>query len=263
MNGSGESAPAYLPEMSWPDIEQALVRGAGVGLVVGSLEQHGPHLPTATDVYIPLAVLNAVAARVDMTVAAPFFYGYRSMPQTGGGEFFPGTLFLTGPTLERAVEEVVGQLLETGFRRALVLSWHWENMRVLWEALVEARAKSDREDAKLVLIDNPGQLIQQATIDAAFGADFKGWDVEHAALAETALMQYLHPQLVRQDRIADDEATEIVPYEVIPAPRERAPGSGVFAQASLATVEKGRMLFDSLVDAVEEIARKELGLPPR
>lgn len=267
MNHEGTPAVSdirvHLSEMSWPEIGAAVKRGAGVVLVVGSLEQHGPHLPTATDLYIPLAVANAVAENLDLMVAAPLTYGYRSMPQTGAGEFFPGTFWLSGPVLEQAVEQIVTQLIRTGFRRILLLSWHWENMRSLWEACITAHEIARAADAKIVLVDNPGQLITTDTTREVFGPSFQGWEVEHAALAETALMQHLRPHLVRSDQIRDDHAAELLPYEVIPASHERAPASGVFATASQATAEKGRTLFTNLVESIEAIARRELEVPSR
>ena len=42
-----------LAEMTWPEVEEAIGRGAGVVLPVGSTEQHGHHLPLSTDAVLP------------------------------------------------------------------------------------------------------------------------------------------------------------------------------------------------------------------
>jgi creatinine amidohydrolase/Fe(II)-dependent formamide hydrolase-like protein len=41
-----------LGELSWPEVEAAIARNAGVILPIGATEQHGPHLPLNTDVVL-------------------------------------------------------------------------------------------------------------------------------------------------------------------------------------------------------------------
>jgi creatinine amidohydrolase len=86
-----------ISEMTWTDYD-ARVRGESpvVLLPVGSLEQHGPHTPLATDTIIPTAISVAVAERIGGLVAPPIAYGYKSQPRTGGGNHFSGTTSLDG-----------------------------------------------------------------------------------------------------------------------------------------------------------------------
>lgn len=54
-----------LSEMTWPEVEEAISRGAGVLLPVGSTEQHGYHLPLATDAILATELAAAVAEDLD------------------------------------------------------------------------------------------------------------------------------------------------------------------------------------------------------
>jgi creatinine amidohydrolase len=180
------------------------------------------------------------------------------MPQTGGGEFFGGNLSVDGSVLGAFAEGVIAQIIRLGFTRVLLLSWHWENMRVLWEAGVRAYETVRNPDVTITVIDNPGQLISATTIARVFGEDFAGWDLEHASIAETSLMEWLYPDLVRAHLIVDDEPQGVVPYEVIPANRGRAPRSGVFGPATRASRDKGDLLARDLTEGIGEIISREL-----
>ena len=53
-----------LMEITQPEAERILRERGLVIIPTGSVEQHGPHLPTGTDYYAPLAIGRAVAPRV-------------------------------------------------------------------------------------------------------------------------------------------------------------------------------------------------------
>src|SRR5690348_287067 len=69
-----------IAEMTYPEVEAAIGRGAIALWSMGVIEQHGPHLPTATDVYIPSARLRAVKRLlaeegVESIIIPPFYWG--------------------------------------------------------------------------------------------------------------------------------------------------------------------------------------------
>ena len=127
--------------MTWPQVRDAIDRGAGVLLTVASTEQHGPHLPLGTDALTGHEIATRVADGLDLLVAPTFAYGARSRPFTGGGQRFPGTISLSGATLIAAVCDVVGELQRQGFRRIALMAHHMENQGFLYDA---ATRRSDR-----------------------------------------------------------------------------------------------------------------------
>ena len=61
-----------IEEMTWREIKQAMDAGKDtVILVAAAIEQHGPHLPTATDTIIGYAVAKAVAKKLGNALVAP------------------------------------------------------------------------------------------------------------------------------------------------------------------------------------------------
>ena len=84
---------------------------------------------------------------------------------------------------------------------------------------------------------------------------FPGWPAEHAAIMETSLVMALRPELVRTEKIADDRSAERPFYEVIPTPPEHVAPSGVLAEASKASPEKGERLVSLIVDRLTAALR--------
>jgi creatinine amidohydrolase len=61
-----------MEEMSWVEIKDAIERGKTTVLVIsGSIEQHGPHLPTGTDTYLAYEAGQRAARRLGYALVAP------------------------------------------------------------------------------------------------------------------------------------------------------------------------------------------------
>ena len=82
--------PVRVAEINWTEYDRRVRDERPVVILpVGSLEQHGPHLPMNCDAVIPTALAERVAARTGDLVAPTFCYGYKSQPKSGGGNHFP------------------------------------------------------------------------------------------------------------------------------------------------------------------------------
>jgi creatinine amidohydrolase len=248
-----------MGEMTWEEVRDAIADDYGVLLTVGSTEQHGPHLPLSTDTILPLAVARGVAERTRTLIATPLYYGYKSKPLSGGGQGFPGTTSLRGTTLIALVHDVVSELLRSGFRKLTVMNWHMENVNFVYEGVDLAMREGRDSGARVISMDSPFKTVGDKALAPLFPEDFPGHDVEHASLIETSLMLFLHPELVRQDRTVDDQAERHPPYDMIPAPADTIPKSGVLYRATLGTREKGQQLYEMLVDGVSSAIRREFG----
>jgi creatinine amidohydrolase len=247
-----------LEEMTWPEVRDAVARGAGVILPVGATEQHGHHLPLATDAILPTELGLAVAEPLDLLVAPAIQYGYRSRPLSGGGEGFPGTVSLRARTLMALVEDVLSQLMRHGFRRIVVLNWHYENQNFVYEAAWLAKER-DRADSRVMVCELPFSDLSQATMELLFPEGFPGWDVEHASIMETSLMQHLRPDLVLFDRAVDDEAERHPWWDVVPTPDAFVPASGTLWKATQASADKGERAWGEIVDGLRAAIELELG----
>lgn len=225
-------------------------------LPVGSLEQHGPHLPLNVDVVIPTNFAKLVAEKLEAMVLAPITYGYKSHPTSGGGQLFPGTTSLDGMTLIHLALDILRETYRHGGRRFLIMNGHYENVAFLTEAVeLFIREASDA----LVLIISWWDQVSDELVDEIFAeAGFPGWDTEHAGITETALMQYFAPELVREDKIIDDQSERKPTYSIFPPPEDIIPKSGVLYKATYASREKGEKLAEQVVDRIVAIALDEL-----
>ncbi|MEK8170507.1 creatininase family protein [Streptomyces sp. M19] len=126
----------------------------------------------------------------------------RSLPQSGGGLSFPGTVHVGGDTLVVFLREYLASLSGLPFARLVVVNGHFENEPFIFEALDQVR-QSGALDDKEVLAFSWWSLVQESWLRAEL-AEFPGWHAEHAGVTETSLMLHLRPDLVREDRPAHD-----------------------------------------------------------
>jgi len=225
-------------------------------LPVGSLEQHGPHLPMNVDVVIPKNLATMTAEQVKSLVLPPIAYGYKSHPTSGGGQLFPGTTSLDGTTLINLTLDILRETYRHGGRRFLMLNGHYENVSFLTEAVELFIREAD--GARVVILSWWDQVSDEM-VDKLFAeAGFPGWDTEHAAITETSLMLYFSPELVREDKIIDDQSERKPTYSIFPPPDDIIPKSGVLYKATYASREKGEELAKHVVDKIVKIVSEEL-----
>ncbi|MCG6867553.1 MAG: creatininase family protein, partial [Gammaproteobacteria bacterium] len=113
-----------LAEMTWPEVAQALAGGVTtVILPLGATEQHGPHLPLATDTVRAAALAEALAEQLTQTLVAPVLPIGCSDEHSG----FPGLLSLEGGTLARVIVDCARRMAAWGLQRLILLSAHGGN----------------------------------------------------------------------------------------------------------------------------------------
>jgi mycofactocin system creatininase family protein len=219
-----------LGDATW--LEVAATGGNCVLAVpVGSLEQHGPHLPLDTDTRIAVELATRLSrSRSDVVVAPAVPYG-----ASGEHAAFPGTLLINHHVLADLLVELVRSARDA-FAGVVLISAHGGNHEGL--ALVRARC---RDDGDPVLV---------------WAAGVRGGDA-HAGRTETSLMLAIDPEVVHAE-LAVAGRTE--PLEVL-LPRLRAEGvrpissNGVLGDPRGASAAEGESMLvamtTELTDAIE------------
>src|SRR5205085_10517833 len=113
----------YFIDLTQPEIAQQLKKNPLVILPAGSVEQHGPHLPTGTDIYASQVIGSAVAERMDglLLPATPFGVTPMHMP-------FEGTITLSTDTYMRVQTETCVSIAKHGAKYLLILNWNEDNI---------------------------------------------------------------------------------------------------------------------------------------
>ena len=200
-----------------------------------------------------------IAKKLDFLVGPPIVFGNRSRPLAGGGEGFPGTLSVSAASFMAHLEDVLVAYVKSGFRRLVILNWHYENSNFVYEAAYRARERTGAKDLRIMVCEATFAGISDEVVEALFGDEFPGWDVEHAAVLETSLLLHLRPDLVLMDRAVDDEAKRHPSYDVVPPPKDFVTESGGLWKATRATTEKGVLAWADIVVRITEAVAFELG----
>jgi creatinine amidohydrolase len=228
---------------------------------IGSMEQHGHHMPLHVDVLLPTEFSRRVAERVDALVARPFTYGYKSHQKSGGGNHLPGTTSLDGATLVSALKNVITEFVRHGVRKIAFMNGHFENSWFIVEGVDLAQKELRWDgitDVKIVILSY-WDFVTEETIKRLYPDGFPGWAVEHGGVLETSLMLALHPQLVQLERAIDHAPAKFPPYEVYPVKAEWTPPSGTLSSPKEASAAKGEVLLEVCTRGIVDALRAEFG----
>ncbi len=241
------SPSRYFIELTQPEIAAQLARSPLVILPAGSVEQHGPHLPTGTDTFAAEVIAHAVAERMDGLVlpGTPFGVTPMHMP-------FEGTITLTPDTYMRVVTETCVSTAKHGAKYLLILNWHEGNIPSL---AIAAEARHREHGMTVVTVQ--ACYVAEELYGQSCGGLTHGGEIE--ALAVLAC----RPQLVHLERIEHssdhahghkmDRLRRTRSFQpVLTDIRSIAP-TGWFGSPQHATAEKGARM---LADVAEKIARE-------
>ena len=173
----------YLEEMTWKEIEGALADGyKTVVIFSGAVEQHGPHLPEATDAIRAHAEAGDFAKRLGKALAAPVIRPGVSAPHMD----FPGTITLRPETYKMVIEDYIDSYVQHGFHTFVLASTHGGNISAMEEAAETCREK--HPEVVIVTGCNMGDIIQMLARSEAEEKLPKGTCGGHSCDFETSMM---------------------------------------------------------------------------
>lgn len=202
-------------------------------LPIGSTEQHGPHLPLATDFIIAESIAKEVAEKLGA-------YLLPVLPISTCREHMgkKGSVWMNPDTFYNMLKDIILSLKEQGFKRIAVILGHG-GIFIAGPAIRELNAANP--DIKVIKVDLC-QFVQDAVSENILECK----DNLHACEMETSLMLFLREDLVRKERIVDcvpGVPRDYLNYGSIFKYSE----NGVWGKPSLATKEKGERIFSLYV----------------
>lgn len=208
------------------------VRESGVDTAIlsfGAIEQHGYHLPLATDWILAQETARALGERLNAYVLPTLPFGCSREHMS-----FPGTVTLRPATLAAILEDLVESLLHHGIRKIVVMSAHGGNW-ILKPTLRELNFK------------HPQLSVVWANGPVPDKGDAVPEDI-HAGRGETARIMNVRPDLVKEEYkeidspgIVGQEFNDYMGFE-------KSTKTGAWGNPSQATAELGSQIFKSAVD---------------
>src|SRR5437016_3062226 len=240
----------YFVDLTQPEIAAQLKKNPLVLLPTGSIEQHGPHLPTGTDTLAANVIAHAVAERMDGLVlpSTPFGVTPMHMP-------FEGTITLTPDTYMRVQTETCVSTAKHGAKQLMIINWHEGNI----PSLAIAAESLHRYHGMSLLSVQACYVAEEL-----YGHSCNG--LTHGGEIEALAVLAHQPNLVHLDRIdysSDhtlghkmDKLRRTRTYQPVLTDIRSIAATGWFGSPQHATIEKGRQMLDAIADAIAGEARE-------
>lgn len=206
-----------MANMTFPEIVQAAADDAIVLWGMGVIEEHGPHLPLATDVYLPSVTLRKVRAllkekNIPSVIMPPFYWGVNHI--TG---LFPGSFEVRPEIMVELLVDIIKSLRKDGFRRLFCISGHGDTPHNL--AIIKGLERGEAEANVETVFVGATSFFKRIGADLddrhilATATEFnhapKYFDI-HAGESETSAMLGFYPDLVRSNVLPDLKPTNFV-----------------------------------------------------
>ena len=240
-----------IEEFTWPLVEQAIKDGYKTILVpVGSIEQHGHHLPLATDSLMGEVLCKRLSEKMGKTLVAPVLRPGCSPHHLA----FPGSLSVEPATLMAMIRDVCFSLDHHGFENIILIPSHGGNFAPVATVTQEIAPKLK---ANLVVMGDLMGLIgkmQEAAVEEGIPREAVGG---HACAGETSILLAYRPDLVR---MRDAKAGYIGPF----TSKYQRKGfravtpTGVMGDPRPATKEAGELMIEKITDMYLAAIRREL-----
>jgi len=234
-----------LEEMTAQEVSETLRSVDTVLVPVGTLEQHGPHLPIGTDVFIPVEVARRVAEKMNVVVAPPVYYGNSSSMK-----HMKGVFSVTPESLASFLYDICRSLASQGFKKIVLLNGHSGNMQV-----IDFIGHKLREETGAKIVRIEWWTIAYEEIPKICGSP-----VSHADQGETSMLMACRPGLAQMDKAVKDETfTEKVQkltdgkpknMQKVYVPFDTWTKTGLIGDATKASVEKGQKMLEVVVENI-------------
>ncbi len=259
-----------LPRRRWQEMTTFDLAGADTSrwiavLPVAAIEQHGPHLPLATDTLIAEGEVARVIELLpdDLPVT---FLPVQAVGKSNEHIDSPGTLTLDWDTVTRAWLDIGDSVARAGVARLVIVTSHGGNVPIMDIVARELRIRHG--------------MLCVATAWARFGQPegvFPPGEFAygiHGGDVETSILLHLRPDLVRMDLAEDFRSTQQRLAAEMAHLRAHGPvqfgwkaqdlnPKGAVGNAAAATAEKGRASLDhaarAMVELLADVARFDVG----
>jgi len=244
-------------DYTWPELEEIATHDPVVVLPIGSVEDHGRHLPLDTDNFLIWSISEAAAKKLDgkMLLLPLLPYGFE-----GHHMDFPGTIDIEMEHLLHFVSDVTKSVARHGFSRILIADGHGSNMPILDLVARKTVLESNALCATFIWPSLIGKVVESIRESEVPGG------MAHACELETSLYLHLAADRVQMEKAVDEiglPPSRYIWLDLVKGPPvlmmdhwSRFSSSGTLGRPKLATREKGKLIFEAVVDAFVELVEE-------
>jgi len=214
-------------------------------LPVGSLEQHGPHLPLGTDAIICNEVCKAAAENRNDVLLLPLCPYGQSEHHMG----FPGTITVRHETIINIIKNIGESLYRHDIKRFIVANGHGGNTHAIAAGVYELNAEKPEMEVSHVDVCN----FAPKDFKYEFLSEKAG---RHANDYETSVMLFLNPNLVDMSKACKEFPSKKAPSKTSKrtiVDFKKYSISGVWGDPRSATAVKGKEYFDIMVSELTKV----------
>jgi creatinine amidohydrolase len=250
----------WLQELSWEAVDEYLSAEANASILVpiGSIEQHGPHLPLGVDSFQAIDLAEEIAEQSGILTTPPLWFGDANYHMA-----YPGTISLSTETIVSLLGDVYESLCTHGFQNIITINGHRVgNLSAIDTA--SRKAREEHPDIHFATID-PLRIAAEEHRDNREGKQGYGL---HGGEFETSFLLFKRPELVEMDKavkVVEESGSQyqsivLVDLEntVMEADSSHDASTdepGHKGDPTLASAEKGEMIYNIIVDnSVEYIS---------
>lgn len=180
---------AWLHHNSWAEVEEYLKHSQTIIIPVGSIEQHGEHLPLGTDTMVAEGIAEAVAMQAGLLAVPAVSYGWCPHHMV-----LTGTVTIRPEVLIEYLYDIIDSLSKHGFKKFLLINGH-RIVNISWMQIAGERAK--RLLGVDVIIADPAYLSKEFVRKENIGL------VGHADEIETSHMMCIQGDMVHLELARD------------------------------------------------------------
>ncbi len=220
-----------------PSLRKIIKKRKQIAVIpVGSIEQHGPHLPVSTDSDIVTEIANRLSKRGDFLLLPTITYGvsFEHAP------FF--NLSIKSSTLQKMIIEICLSLSSNGIRTIFVINGHYGNQKAL--RLLSRKINKLSKGKVRVFIFSYWSFMKQ--------------HFDHAGYAETSLMLAISNK-VKMKLAKKGLTTDVLTYKEISKIKKlamksfpKATKNGIWGDPRGSTKKDGEKMIKEIVKNLEK-----------
>jgi creatinine amidohydrolase len=245
--------------MIWDQLTSKQIAGIDknipVLLPLAATEQHGPHLPLATD--------RLIGEHFAYTLNASINERLLVLPSLNIGcsdhhMDFPGTLTISHQTFSLLAKEIIESVIHHGFNKIILLNSHGGNQAIMGVILEEIGYKYPPVHIVAVTWWKlAGEALREISETGIGGTG-------HACELETSIIQLVADHLIDKAQIqkggniptfnwAESDMLHGAPASYYRSMKEMTK-NGIYGDPTKASAEKGKLISDCVVTALKQLA---------